>query len=599
MRAVHFRMILRGFIPLILIATLPALASASDPEPQATASQPTRPPELTPEDKARVEELGKAIRSLRQQGKNSEAISSFEELLAIHRRVGESSLGLARALELYAESLLGCAEFERAERAARESLAIRLKLVGDEHLESARAYMVVGRVAAERGDYVQAEVCWRRTLTVRRNLLGQDHLDVARITDNLAGVLRAQGKFAEGEALCRDAVRVFQAQLGEHPDVAYALNNLGSFLVDKGDYAGAEKVLRESLDILRAVQGNEHPAVAAGLSNLAIVLQHRAQYAPAENAFREALAIRRRALGPDHPSVALTLSSLAVLLRTKGDLEGAEALAREAFEIERRRLGESHPQIGVTLNLLATLAQDRFDFPAAQALFEESLALRQRLLGEHPDVATTLQGLGKLAALRGDNSSAEGFFRQALDLYSRILGDSHSFVAECLRDLAATLERKPDEDSLKEAHRAYQRAIAIERQHEEPTLPNICARYARFLDRRCNRPEDSISLYQEAIERIDWLRVQISGDELDRSRYFTTLSSDEPFGGLARARLKMGARDEAPNSSESSAAGAFNAIESGRGRSLLDLLDRGPSDVFSLAQLRAERDTNQSFLMRV
>src|SRR6056297_940005 len=206
------------------------------------------------------------------------------------------------------------------------------------------------------GRYAEAEGLCREALEIDRATIGEGYPSYAIRLNNLANVVRAQGRYAEAEVLFREALEIDREGLGEgHPGYAIDLNNLAGVVEDQGRYAEAEGLFREALEIDRATIGEGHPDYAINLNNLAVVVQAQGRYAEAEGLYREAVEIDRATIGEGHPNYAIHLSNLAGVLVKQGKSEAARPLYGQAFEIFRATLPPDHPHIGVVEGHIADL----------------------------------------------------------------------------------------------------------------------------------------------------------------------------------------------------------------------------------------------------
>ncbi len=99
------------------------------------------------------------------------------------------------------------------------------------------------------------------------------------------------------------------------------------------------------------------------------------------------------------------------------------------------------------------------------------LAIRKEALGpHHRDVAGVLNPLATLVAQQGDVEAALVMHKQALDIFVAARGRGHVNVAECLVDMAGTLELQCRGS---EAAAALQEALPILSDSLGPTHPRV------------------------------------------------------------------------------------------------------------------------------
>lgn len=123
--------------------------------------------------------------------------------------------------------------------------------------------------------------------------------------------------------------------------------------------------------------------------------------------------------------------------------------------------------------------------------------------------------------------------------------------------------------------------------------------YARTLQ-RTGRHAEVVQLLSGTIAGIDAARRQVGGDEINRARFFSQLTRHDPFSLMAQAQVEVGENfadhfgvgDFGPK-------GAFNTLEQGRGRALLDLMSRGGGDVTSAALTHARNLNDPALIQRV
>jgi tetratricopeptide (TPR) repeat protein len=110
--------------------------------------------------------------------------------------------------------------------------------------------------------------------------------------------------------------------------------------MDRGRYEEAEPLLRETLELMRRVNGNEHRWTLNVMGNLGETYQHLGKLTEAGALMREVLATRRRVLGEENRETLNAMFHLGDLLLTQGRYDEAESLNRKALEINRRIFGE-------------------------------------------------------------------------------------------------------------------------------------------------------------------------------------------------------------------------------------------------------------------
>jgi tetratricopeptide (TPR) repeat protein len=335
-------------------------------------------------------------------------------------------------------------DYEKAEKALREALAMRRKLLGDQHAAVADSLNDLGAVLHGQGRLAEAEAMLREAVAMRKRLPGNPGPGMAESLNNLGMVLLWQGKLAEAESVQREAVAMQTKLVSEdNPTVARYLGNLGAVLNYQGRLPEAETVHRRALAIQRRLLNKEHPYIATALNNLAEVLQKQAKLAEAEETFRQVVVMRRKLLGNEHPALAVSLNNLAGVLQEEGNLAEAEALQHEALAIYRKLLRNDHPSIATSLVNLAGILQQQNKLVEAEAMYREALVIFRKQMGhEHPHIAAALDNLAGVLQQEGKVAEAEALARESLTMRRKLLGNEDASVAFSLSSLAVLLRQR-------------------------------------------------------------------------------------------------------------------------------------------------------------
>jgi CHAT domain-containing protein/tetratricopeptide (TPR) repeat protein len=413
-----------------------------------------------------LDELQASSRTLRAEGRMTEAIAATEKALVIQREIlGKASGKVVESLEFLAEMHEAVEDFGAARKEREEVLAIRTESLGAQHWLVTDARLAVEHVELlariepqERGllqeaaslntqivqlwragKFREALPLARKAVGIRRKLLGERHPDFALSVLNLGAQHEALGQSQEAEPLYLQAREIFKHALGErHPDYALSLSKLAKVYEAQGKYAQAEPLCRHALEIRKEVLGERHPDYALSLNDLAVLYQAEGDYARAEPLLLQAMDIAKQALGERHPEYAVSVNNLAELYRALGLYGKAEPLYRQALDIRKQALGERHPHYALSLDTLASLCQDQGgEYAKAELLFRQALDIRKQALGEcHPDYATSLNNLALLYQIQGEYAKAEPPYRQARDIRKQVQGEGHPNYATSLNNLA-------------------------------------------------------------------------------------------------------------------------------------------------------------------
>lgn len=363
---------------------------------------------------------------------------------------------LADALNHLADLQTLRAQYEEAQKAYREALALQASLPDNPQSQVAMAKSVYGlaTVLARQGRYEDAERNLRDALARQRLLFGKSHGDIARTLHSLAMVVAQKGDLKAAIPLLQSAVNMQLELRGTqpHPDLAEQINDLGLLLQENGDYDTAEKLLSRAIEMKRRLLGDKHPEIAMGLNNLAYLLQDKGDLTRAESIYRQALAMQRDLLGDVHPDVANTLNNLAFVQDDLGDSQGALVTERESLAIYRKLFPSDHPEVARIMNRIGYWLTRAGEYAEAEQDLREALQMRRRLLGDtHPDVASSLTHLAILQVATHRYREAVESARTATEISTSALSASHwrTAVAASVQGAAlAGLGESPDAEKL-------------------------------------------------------------------------------------------------------------------------------------------------------
>jgi class 3 adenylate cyclase len=343
----------------------------------------------------RREYLGRAGAAARAAYANVAAVDYFERLLPLVDGADRIPvlLQLADVLEV-------TGEWDTAETAAREALA--LATTGDlaRPVPSAHAARSLGTLARKRGDYAVAQEWMERALA-----------DFARADDpagrslaaaDVGEILRLQGRYLEARAQYDESLAIAADVADDHARLtarAHALKGAGTVATWQGDYEEARRLNDESLAIRREL--GDVPGVAVLLNNQGIIARFRQELDEARRLNDEALALFRE-MG-DRFSTGQLLNNQACVAADQGDHDQALQLLDECLEI-RRRLGD---RAGLNLSLitLADVLVDLGRVDDARPVLDESLALCLEL-NDRTMLAYLLEDLAGVNAADGRPAAA-------------------------------------------------------------------------------------------------------------------------------------------------------------------------------------------------
>jgi tetratricopeptide (TPR) repeat protein len=224
-----------------------------------------------------------------------------------------------------------------------------------------------------------------------------------------------QGKPAEAWTLAQQGVEVLRRHEEGEP-LAFALNTLGVMHLNAGSYHRARAVLRDSLDIYRAL--DQKGSCFAPLVNLGTACLHTGDYATAQEAFEEGLALCRE--HGDSYGVAKFFTNLGMLHGAMGDWSTAGRYFEQALGIGDE-VGLLHFRAG-TLGRLSQAYTRQGQFEQALANGKAGIEFLHQC-GDIQSVADGLVWQGLAHHGLGDRDAAYRCICEGLEIALRIQVD--------------------------------------------------------------------------------------------------------------------------------------------------------------------------------
>jgi CHAT domain-containing protein/tetratricopeptide (TPR) repeat protein len=307
----------------------------------------------------------------------TDAAALYEQAVKVLSTSGDRDTTVSTALNGWATSLIGMADYASAEPLLRRALQIDKNTVGEGSDYYSETLSNLGMLKFNDGKYAEAEPLLRRTLEIRQQLHPDDDLSVAESLTNLAALYQVIDD-AKAEKLFERALRI-RRRLGKPMDVARALNNLALYYRVNGRYREAERLYQEALGIYRSRAEEDPISLTVGLNNLAGLYFARGDYKSAEPLVQQVVTIRR-SLGEEAWAFGSSLNNLAAIYHRTGRYEAAERHYKEAIAAWRRIVGDHHPRLRTALSNLSGLYVAMKRPNAALELMREVIGIGDRLI---------------------------------------------------------------------------------------------------------------------------------------------------------------------------------------------------------------------------
>ena len=302
----------------------------------------------------------------KQMNKPDEALTNFQQALAIRKKVGQQR-GIAGSLD-----------------------------------EIAQVQDTLGNSAAAKSSYLEA-------LSVRRQI--GDKRGIATTLLDLGGFYHDHANYADALTNFKEALQTFR-DLGDELYQSQCLNDIGSVYFNQGNFQDALTYFQQGYDIRNKLKATNE--VDESLHNLAETKVKLGQYDQALDEYMAVLADRRKT--GDRQGVADESASLGALFAAQGRYSAALASREDAdktYEQVSERTWTTAEIMGGYGSSLAQAGRIR----EGRKKIEDALKIANDLKHD-PTTILCLNWLGDSYLYAGDNSAAREQYDRALQLAS-------------------------------------------------------------------------------------------------------------------------------------------------------------------------------------
>ncbi|HVG69723.1 MAG TPA: serine/threonine-protein kinase [Vicinamibacterales bacterium] len=330
----------------------------------------------------------------------------------------------------------GQAQFDEAERFARQGLESLQKLGPSAAAAVASAYTTLGEVLTERGRYPDAI----RTLEEASRLQsgsGDDNADYARTLRQLFNAHFYAGHYEVADEIGRRVLSMTRSSSGDrHALVADDLINLGAIQSERGKYQEAEAFYRDALAITEGWHGGDSPQTGSALTMLGRSIVYQKRFDEARVLLQRALGIQERVFGLDHPRVASAVNDLGNIAVQSGRLDDAEAAFTRMGDIYRKAHGGKHFLVATANSNLGGVFLAKKDYTRAESLYRGAVAMYTDTQGpDHLNTGIARIKLGRALLRQQRSADAEREILAGYDIVSRQSSPSVSWLRAAREDL--------------------------------------------------------------------------------------------------------------------------------------------------------------------
>ena len=328
------------------------------------------------------------------------------------------------------------AQFDEAERFARQGLESLQKLGPPAAAQVAKAYTTLGEVLTERGRYPDAIRMLEQASRLQSGA-GDDNADYARTLRQLFNANFYAGNYDVADEVGRRVLSMTRRISGDrHALVADDLINLGAIQFERGKYPEAEAFYRDGLAITEAWHGKDSPQTGSALTMLGRSLVYQKRFDEARVLLQRALGIQERVFGPDHPRVASAINDLGNIAVQSGRLDDAETAFRRMGDIYRKAHGGKHFLVATANSNLGGVFLAKKDYHRAESLYRGAVAMYSDTQGpEHLNTGIARIKLGRALLRQQRSADAEREILEGYAIVSRQSSPSVSWLRAAREDL--------------------------------------------------------------------------------------------------------------------------------------------------------------------
>jgi CHAT domain-containing protein len=466
-----------------------------------------------------LENLLTQINSLKQQGKQSEAISLVQKAIAQQEQtVGKNHPNIA-----FLENQLGELYFDIGNYQQAETSLEKAKSILENNLNNELGSAILnnlGLLYSTLGRYTEAETSLQQAVTILETLKGKDSLQIAATLNYLGDLYKAKGNYPQSETYYQRNLTILKNNLGDqHPAVAVSLNDLGALYSEQKQYTQAESLFKKALSI--AEDSQQESLTAASLNNLAALYSEQKRYGEAEPLLKRALSLLEKIYGPNNGNVGSSLNNLATIYSDQGNYNQAEPLLTRALSILQQSKGAEHPELALTLGNLSWVKRHSGDVNQAIQLLTQATEIEEKNIALVINTGSESQKEAYMARLT-DSTKA------AISLHAQVAPDN----PQALRLALTTILRRKGRilDALTENIQALRANLTPQDQLLLDELAKIRSELSSLIFTGVE--SDNPQRYQQEIATLKAKADELENTLANRSAQFRTQSQAVTIEGV-------------------------------------------------------------------
>jgi len=418
-------------------------------------------------------------------------------------------------------------------------------LAVDDPVSNISAWQMQGQICQAQGEYERALKLYERALRVPDSIPGVELMH-ATLYNDIATIYFLQGSYDKASANYKESLNR-QVALHDTQGIADALLNLGNVSKVLGDFNSA-------LNYYDRCTKLDFPwATAAAQNNTGAVLEAQGRYKESIERYKKYLDYCNAE--KDGPRAAAVLNNMGAVFHVQGLDDDALDCFRECIARGKK------PEVAFGSAGIGNVYDTRKQYPQAAVWYGKALKLFHEM-GDAPSEAV-LHGYFAMLYIHMESNRSKPDYGQATRYAQLCLDESMRMGDQEGRDCAKLYLAE-----IAFAQRGFQRARQLFQEvaasATQRGMPKMIVASTWGIGRTYETEgyyKDAVAPLQTAAERLDFMRDNIFGNELNKEVYLASDSRSHIYESLALCQAKSG-----------DLSGALATIERSKSRQVTDTL---------------------------
>ncbi|MCS6832229.1 MAG: tetratricopeptide repeat protein, partial [Flammeovirgaceae bacterium] len=220
-------------------------------------------------------------------GNNPKTVEAYTAYIAFMESIAKDK-AYVEALDKAIKTLEDIKENDAAKKLLDKRLTIQKELTGEKSAEYAAVLLEMAIDEKFAGKTAEAEAHFKKVIEIRKATLGENTPEYSAALDELGRFYVMQNKLKEAEDLFKQAQSLRKKYLGEsHPDHTKGTDSLAYFYISQQRYDEADSLLNFNLKIRGESVGKQHGEYGLSLHHLANLYTIMQKYKEAEPLYKE------------------------------------------------------------------------------------------------------------------------------------------------------------------------------------------------------------------------------------------------------------------------------------------------------------------------